>query len=222
MKLLPVLLLAFAAPLAAQPPKVDPATTIAAVKPVTVDLGKKCIVEVTTTAKKVTWKCPAEVEFIALDGKRIACWALPGTYTLTAMVPSGDDVLSTEVVLTVSGARPPPPPVDELVKSLQAAYDADTSATKKKDIADLQEVMAGCVATAKKGGKVKVTKDLQDGVHSVTGLVIQDRLMGVRTQIGAYLTPKLGSTSVPVTEAFWATAAAEYGAVAAALGKVVK
>ena len=82
--------------------------------------------------------------------------------------------------------------------------------------------MAGCVASAKAGGKVKVTKDLQDGVHTVTNLVIQNRLMGVRTQIGAYLTPKFGSVSVPVTEAFWTTAAAEYGAVAAALGKVVK
>ncbi len=204
------------------PPKPSDGVTLVAEKSITADLGRKCIVDVKTSAKKVTFQVPAEVDFITLDGKRIACWALPGSYTIRAMVPSGDDVISTEIVLTVTGARPPPPPVDQLVKDLQAAYDADTSATKRKDIADLTEVMAGCVATAKKGGKVKVTKDLQDGVHSVTGLVIQDRLMGVRTAIGGYMAPKLGTASKPVDEAFWTLAAAEYGAVATALGKVVK
>lgn len=216
-------LVSLAAMASDQPPKpADPLVTLTAGKSVTVDLGKKCIVTADTTAKKVTWKVPAEVEFIALDGKKIACWALPGTYTLTAMVPSGDDVLSTEIILTVTGSRPPPPPVDELQKSLQAAYDADTSATKKDDIGKLQEVMTGCVPSAKAGGKVKTTKDLQDGVHQVTELVIPARLIGVRTQIGAYLAPKLGTTSKPVDDAFWKLAATEYGNVAAALGKVVR
>lgn len=214
------LILCSAAIAADPPPKTD--TTLVSGKAVTVDLGKRCVVEVTTNAKKVTWKVPADVEYYLLDGKKIACWALPGTYTLTAMVPSGDDVLSTEVVLTVTGARPPPPPVDQLVKDLQAAYDADTSATKKDDIGKLQEVMAGCVPSAKAGGKMKTTKDLQDGVHAVTELVIPGRLKGVRTQIGAYLAPKLGTTSKPIDEAFWTLAGTEYGAVAAALGKVVK
>lgn len=227
MRLASVLLLAFSAGVfAADPiPPADtpiPAASLDAGKAVTVDLGKKCIITATTTAKKVTWRAPEGVEFVALDGKRIAVWALPGTYTLQAMIPSGDDVITSDVVLTVTGARPPPPPVDELTKQLQAAYDADTSPTKKDDLGKLQEVMAGCVAAAKSGGKVRVTKDLQDGVHSVTELVIPGRLKGVRVAIGGYLAPKLGTSSVPVTEAFWTLAGAEYGNVAAALGKVVK
>lgn len=80
--------------------------------PVTVEQGRKCILTVQTTAKKVTWGIPPGCDTLPLDGKRLAVWALPGTYTFRVMVPSGDDVISTELVLTVTGPRPPPIPPD--------------------------------------------------------------------------------------------------------------
>lgn len=203
-------------------PKTPDGVTIETVQSVTADLGKKCVVEVKTTAKKVTWRLPPGVDSLTLDGKRLAVWALPGTYTIRAQVPSGDDVVEVDVLVTITGDLPTPAPTDQLVKDLQAAYNADTGATKKDDIGKLAEVMLGSVPSAKAGGKVKMTGDLQAGVHQVTELVIPGKLKGVRTQIGSYLTPKLGSSSVQVTDAFWATASTEYAAVAAALGKVVR
>lgn len=78
--------------------------------PQVVEVGRKIVVQAETTAKKVTWKVPAGCDSVPLDGKRLAVWALPGTYTFTAMVPNGDDVVAVDVVLTVTGPRPPPNP----------------------------------------------------------------------------------------------------------------
>lgn len=77
---------------------------------VTVELGRKCILTAETKAKKVTWKVPAGVDAMPLDGKRLAVWAKEGRYVFVAMAPSGDEVVSAEVVLTVVGPRPPPVP----------------------------------------------------------------------------------------------------------------
>ncbi len=115
-----------------------PASVLEANGPTTVEVGKKAIVKVATTAKKVTWKIPAGCDTETLDGKRLAVWALPGTYTFVAMVPNGDDVISVDCVLTVTGPRPPPAPtpvdpVDPVLTpfqvKLQAAFRADTGAT---------------------------------------------------------------------------------------------
>jgi hypothetical protein len=78
--------------------------------PTVVEVGKKCVLKAQTTAKRVTWRVPAGCDTEALDGRRLAVWALPGTYTFVAMVPSGDDVVSIDYVLTVVGPRPPPGP----------------------------------------------------------------------------------------------------------------
>jgi len=89
------------------------AVTISQGKPITVEVGKKCILTIETTAKKVTWRAPLGPDTLAIDGKRLAVWATEGVYKFIAQVPSGDDVLSTEVILTVTGPRPPPgPPPD--------------------------------------------------------------------------------------------------------------
>lgn len=94
------------------PPKVDPTTTVKLTpgKPMSVNVGKKCVLTIETTAKKVTWIVPAGADALAIDGKRLAVWADTGIYKFVAQVPSGDDVLSTEVVLTVVGPRPTPIP----------------------------------------------------------------------------------------------------------------
>src|SRR6185436_829666 len=92
--------------LAADPPP----PVLEVLGPTTVEVGKKCVIKVQTTAKKVTWKIPSGCDAENLDGKRLAVWALPGTYTFVAMVPNGDDVVSIDYVLTVVGPRPPPPP----------------------------------------------------------------------------------------------------------------
>ena len=89
---------------------VDPsaAVTLTVAKQVTVAVGKKCVIVAETTAKKVTWRVPAGVDAIPADGRHLHVWAEPGTYTLLAAVPNGDDVLTQEIILTVTGARPPP------------------------------------------------------------------------------------------------------------------
>lgn len=93
------------------------ATTVTLPKTLSVILGKKCIVTATTTAKKVTWKVPAELDWVPIDAKSIAVWGTPDVYTISAHVPSGDDVVFAEMALTIIGPRPPPidplkPPVD--------------------------------------------------------------------------------------------------------------
>lgn len=93
-------------------PVEPPVVTLTADGDITAELGHKAIVAVKTTAKKVTWRIPAGVDTVSLDGRRLAVWAPPGTYVFHAMVPSGDDVIDADVVLTVTGPRPPPSPVD--------------------------------------------------------------------------------------------------------------
>lgn len=93
--------------------KVETAIKLTPGKAQSVNVGKKCIITIETTAKKVTWKVPEGVDYVPLDGKRIAVWADTGVYKLLAQVPAGDDVLSTELVLTVIGPRPPPGPAPE-------------------------------------------------------------------------------------------------------------
>jgi len=116
--------------LAADPPP----PVLEVLGPTTVEVGKKCVIKVQTTAKKVTWKIPAGCDAENLDGKRLAVWALPGTYTFVAMVPNGDDVVSIDYVLTVVGPRPPPPgpdpipptpPPPEPVKSFRVIFVKD-------------------------------------------------------------------------------------------------
>lgn len=118
-----------------------PLPVLEVIGPITAEVGKKCVIRVQTTAKKVTWKIPAGCDTENLDGRRLAVWALPGTYTFVAMVPYGDDVVSMDYVLTVTGPRPPPPPPppppDDPVLTpfqvkLQAAYRADGATLESK------------------------------------------------------------------------------------------
>ncbi len=209
------------APLSAAPPEVpaNPVTKIDLGKSVTAEVGKKIVLTADTAAKKVTWRIPAGCDALPLDGKRLAVWAPPGTYLFTAMAPSGDDVVSAEVVLTVTGPRPPPPPpVDQLVTDLQAAYTSEADPAKLKA---LTEIMGGVVTAAKASGTVTTTKQLQDKVHLATDLAVGvGKLPNTRKAIGAYLVTKLGNTSQPMTDAVWQQAAIEYATVATALGKV--
>jgi hypothetical protein len=204
-------------------PAPAPAVTIDLGAPVTVEVGRKCILSAETTAKKVTWKVPAGCDAYALDGKRIAVWAPPGTYVFAAMAPAGDDVITAEVVLTVTGARPPPSPVPPdpvapLAAALQAAYTPEADAARLKTLAEL---MGSVVAAAKASGAVTTTKQLQEKVHQATDLAVGvGKLPATRRAVGEYLVTKLGNASQPMTEAAWATAAAEYANVAAALKQV--
>lgn len=92
-------------------PPAPAAVFLTAPKTVTVRLGEKILIEVKTSAKKVTWKTPIGVDTEAIDGgKRLACWAGEGTYRLLASIPRGEDVLHSETILIVTGPRPPPTP----------------------------------------------------------------------------------------------------------------
>lgn len=99
----------------ADPPASAAPPTLKVAPALTVEVGKKCVIAAETTAKKVTWSIPPGVDAMPLDGKRLAVWAPPGTYTLRAAVPNGDDVVMAVVTLTVTGPRPPPGPVDPVV-----------------------------------------------------------------------------------------------------------
>lgn len=105
-----VLLALAASTAAADPPAPPPAASLEISGSLTVEVGKKCVLTAQTTAKKVTWLAPPGVDVMPLDGRRLACWAPPGSYVLRAMVPNGEDVVSAEVVLQVTGPRPPPVP----------------------------------------------------------------------------------------------------------------
>lgn len=175
----------FAAPAADSPIRVPDAPAVQSVTielggPVTVELGKKCVLTAETTAKKVTWKVPAGADAIPLDGKRLAVWAPPGTYTFVAMAPSGDDVVSQEVVLTVTGARPPPSPVDTLAKAAQAAYDADPSPTKSLDKAAMTAVFT-VLAGQMDAPEIKTAKNLFDFNKNTMFARLGGRLGGVGT-----------------------------------------
>lgn len=164
------------------PPK-SPAVAIDLGGTVAAEVGKKCVITAQTTAKKVTWQVPPGVDYLPLDGKRLAVWALPGTYTLRAMAPDGDDVVSSEVVLTVTGARPPPPPpppVDALTKAAQAAYDADKSPTKAADKATMVAVFT-VLAGQMDAAEIRTAKNLFDFNARTMAARLSGRLGGVGT-----------------------------------------
>jgi hypothetical protein len=182
--------------LAADPASADP-VTLDLSGPVTVEVGRKCILTAETTARKVTWKVPPGADAMPLDGKRLAVWAPPGTYTFAAMVPAGDDVVAKEIVLTVTGARPPPvpvpvpvPDVDPLIAPVQAAYTADSSATKAADKAALAAVFRA-LADATTAQQVQTAQNLYDLIHNSVEARVPGRLKTVRavvgTELGKYL-----------------------------------
>ncbi len=201
---------------AADPPKVDPTPviTIKDAKPVTAEVGKKCILTVDTSAKKVTWRTPDGVDSIALDGKRLAVWALPGVYTLTAMVPSGDDVVSVDVVLTVTGSVVTPP-INVGLKALQDAYDAEpatvttadgTTATKADDKVKLIAVYRASAAGL---GDLKTNTDVFTAIKKTTEARIDGRLTKVRGVVNAEFAkfmPKAGNTVLTDAEKIQASA----------------
>ena len=187
--LLAVLLVSSAC--ASPPEPIPPGTTLELGQPITVPVGKKCILTAETTAKKVTWITPPGADAMPLDGRRLAVWATPGTYTFTAMVPSGDDVISKEIVLTVTGAIPPPipipvPVVDPLIALAQLAYTSDPSPTKAADKVGLSTVFT-ILADAANAPEIKTAKNLFDVVHGSIQNRLGDRLKPVRTIVGAEL-----------------------------------
>jgi len=202
------------------PPKPTDTVTLKDAKPVTAAVGRKCLIEVETTAKKVTWKIPAEVDTVTLDGRRLAVWALPGTYTLTAMVPSGDDVLSVDVTLTVTGDVPAPV-VPAINKAVRDAYAADTSANK----AELAKKLAGLYRAAGtvtvKDTSIKTYFDLYSDVAAANAAQMgQTDLQGVRLAISKYLDAKLPTDKkTPIDRTL---AAAEFLNVATALESLTK
>lgn len=206
--------------LAADPapaPKPSDVVTLKDAKPVSAAVGRKCVVQVETTAKKITWKIPAEVDSVSI-GKDLYIWALPGTYTLTAMVPSGDDVLSVDVTLTVTGDVPNTP---TLSKDVRAAYDKDTTANK----AELAKKLAGLYRAAGtvtvKDTSIKTYYDLYSDVAAANNAQMsQTDLQGVRIAIQKYLDGKLPTDkTTPINRTL---AGAEFLAIAAALESLTK
>lgn len=141
------------------PPKADP-PGLKVTGPDSVEVGKKCVLVAETKATKVTWRAPAGVDVLPLDGKRLAVWAPPGTYRLTALVPVGEDVVWVEHVLIVTGHGPQPPPVPPvpqpdgklgLVKASRDGLAGVTDRTKARELAAAQRSHASAVAAGAYG-----------------------------------------------------------------------
>jgi hypothetical protein len=204
-----ILLLASAvacsAPASDPTPEPPPGVLLELAPSVSVEVGRKCVLTATTTAKKVTWSVPPGADAMPLDGRRLAVWAPPGTYTFRAMVPNGDDVVATETVLTVTGPRPPPippvpPVVDPLIAVLQAAYDVDPSPTKSADKVALTAVFRVLAETAS-APEVVTAKQLFDLTSNSITNRIGDRLKTVRAACGTELGKVLPATpSVALTQ----------------------
>lgn len=152
-------------------------------KPMTVELGKKCIIRAETSAKKVTWDIPQGVDTVPLDGKSLAVWATPGTYTFRAMVPSGDDVVSKEQILTVVGPRPPPI-VDKLVEAVQKAYDQEPSATRAQDKNSLKLVFQSTAASMTDPTAFVATRTVKD-LYKFNKAIKDAAIDGRMSKVGA-------------------------------------
>lgn len=118
--------------------QVTPPPVLEVAGPTTFEAGKKAVIKVTTTAKKVSWKIPPGCDTEALDGRRLAVWANPGTYLFVAMVPVGDDVVTIDYPVTITqGPRPPPGPgpipddpvVPPVVKSFRVIWVTESATT---------------------------------------------------------------------------------------------
>lgn len=158
-----------------------PIITLDAGKAVTAPVGKKCVVEVKTTAKKVTWRLPEGIDSIALDGKRLAVWAVPGEYLLRAQVPNGEEVLEVDVKVTITG-NVVTPPVDDTLKNLQAAYNSEPAVTRADDKAKLIAVYRVAAAGL---GDLKTAGEVFTVIHNTTESRIADRLTKVRGVLNA-------------------------------------
>lgn len=204
-----------------------PTVTIKAVQPVTADLGKKCIVSVETTAKKVTWKYPAGVDAVSLtaDNKSVAVWALPGSYTLSARVPSGDDVIDADVLVTIAGDVGPVLPVSTLKADVLAAFGHDpsdglTKAALAVKLAKLYRASASDTFLKKYGATTTWYEVFTDVATANSSQMGQTDLQGVRVVISKYLDARLPTDKA--TKLDPKLAAAEFGNVAAALEALTK
>lgn len=183
-------------------------------KPVTAAIGTKCIVTVETTAKKVTWRMPAGVEYVSLNGKQAAVWALPGTYTLVAQVPAGDDVLSADVVLTITGSITPPV-IDTFLQDVQAAYTRETATDKKVNVGKLASLYRTAATQTVPDPTVKTYGDLfKDMKTASEALIPVTAIPDVRKVVGVRLNKTMNN---PATAIDRVLAASEFNAVATAL-----
>ncbi len=216
-----VALVACSALTAADPlPPPPPVVKIDAVQPVTAEVGKKCVVEVKTTAKKVTWRIPDGVDFVVLDGKRLAIWALPGAYTIRAQVVSGDDVVEADVAVTITGNIPGPAP-NAFVAELKAAYVKDTGVNKAAMLGKLAALYRYVGTETVKDESIKTYFDLHKDFAAANAKQMgMTDLQNVRTAIQKRLDANLTTlVAAPIDRKL---AAAEYIAVAAALESITK
>lgn len=201
--------------------------TIDSTSPVTADVGKKCVVTVKTSAKKVTWRFPAGVDAIPLtaDGKSLGVWALPGSYSLTALAPNGEDVVLADVTVTITGSVGPPTPASTLNADVKAAYLSDstdgvTKASLASKLAKLYRASASDSFLKKYKADTTWYEVFTDVSLANAGQMGQTDLQGVRLVISKYLDSRLPTDKQ--TRLDPKLAATEFGAVATALEALAK
>lgn len=153
----------------------------------------------------------------------------PGTYRVIA-VAEGKLV---RYAVSVGGdppgpmpPKPPSPPDDPLVRRLQAAYDADGSATKSADLKQLIALYLEAAEFARKSD-CATAADLFGAVSAAAAALLPDvdgvrRLAGVRKVIGTELVNVLPTDpAAPLTAEVRAAAVGAFAKYAAALGGVV-
>src|SRR5262245_13373186 len=115
-----------------------------------------------------------------------------GKYRFAAIAASatGEQTRVDFVVVIGPGSDPnipPPPPKDKLLEAVRAAYDKDTSTTKKADMAALAEVYLDLATKVKDANTVRTTGHLADLIVNTRKKKIGDRLQGVRDVFGEEL-----------------------------------
>jgi hypothetical protein len=195
--LVPTILLLFAAPLSAAPPKV-PAV-------VTLRTGEITSVEIAADpGKEVAWAPGFAPEACYLDeGKplrkdtcrlivapktagvfRVVLWTVGEREYATLVIDASGAPVPPGPSPPVPPPVPPVPPVDPILNTIQAAYGADTSATKAADKTALAAVYR---AVAESLGDVKTAGDLFAVVKGATEQRIAGRLKPLRSVFGGEL-----------------------------------
>lgn len=123
----------------------------------------------------------------------------PGSYRLVAWTAKGDIPSAEAVCIVVVGGAPvppdPPPVNDPLLEPVQAAYNADPSATKVEDKVALAAIYRATIPALTDVGTAEMLFKL---IKGATELRIEGRLKPIRSLFGAELEKVLPTDPIAV------------------------
>jgi len=179
--------------------------------------GDFLVVKADTTGKTVLWK--------ALDGglamvpadklkdtkEAIVLAKAPGTYRLLAVTCSGDEMAEPVIVtVIISGG-------DALLRTLQAAYAAETDPDKAAQVKALATLYRSAASDKFLAEATTAGALFQAMSKAAAILGVQGKLKGVQTALATEVQGKLGTKDVPLDEATKKAASEVFLKVAKAL-----